>query len=242
MAHARAKASEKTKAKTSAKADAKAKPNAKPTGKEPDDVRERVLHAAIRLIDSGGLASLSLREVAREAGVSHQAPYHYFADREAILAALAEQGFLLLTESLDRARDPGKSAAEHVVLLGKAYVHFACEHASLFRIMFRPDVVAPERFPKLLECGERAFQMLPTVVEQCIAEGFPADPSFQAHVVLNWSVVHGLACLLLDGPLALKLPDAVKERDQLIDEVTMAMRLLIEARTAAAPKAKRRLA
>src|SRR5438105_1608095 len=87
-----------------------------------EDVRARVLGAAMRLIEEGGLASLSMREVARAAGVSHQAPYHWFADREAILAAMAEEGFRLLTDRLEAATVPGSSASEHLESLGRAYV------------------------------------------------------------------------------------------------------------------------
>ena len=62
--------------------------------RKPTDLRQKVLDASLALIEEGGLDRLSMREVARKAGVSHQAPYHYFSDREAILAALAGEGFL----------------------------------------------------------------------------------------------------------------------------------------------------
>lgn len=198
--------------------------------KAPEDVRGRVLRAAVRLIGEAGLASLSMREVARAAGVSHQAPYHYFDDREAILAALAEEGFTILSTRLERARDPSEPPAARMASLGRAYVQFACDHPSLFRVMFRPDFVDAERFPSLRACGERAFATLPASLKECVAAGLPAEPSFDAHVVLAWSLVHGLACLILDGPLALKLPDAAKARDAMIDDVMADMRLLLEAR------------
>lgn len=196
----------------------------------PDDVRARVLGAAMRLIDEGGLASLSMREVARAAGVSHQAPYHWFADREAILAAMAEEGFRLLTDRLEAATVPGSTAGEHIESLGRAYVQFACDHPSEFRLMFRPDFVDHARFPALLACGERAFSRLPDAIQRCVAEGLPLDPSFEAHVVLAWSTVHGLACLVLDGPLAKKVPRAATARDTTIDDTMRALRLLVEAR------------
>jgi AcrR family transcriptional regulator len=213
-----------------------------------DNVRASVLAAAVKLIDKGGLASLSMREVARVAGVSHQAPYHYFADREAILAALADEGFKILSVRLENARDPKAKPAENFAALGQAYVHFALDHPSLFRIMFRPDFVDHDRFPNLHTSGERAFANLPKIVEELMAAGFPAEPSAEAHVILNWSFVHGLACLILDGPLAIKVPaSASKERDAIIADVLLAFRTLIEARmptstkkTTAKKKPKRR--
>jgi AcrR family transcriptional regulator len=218
---------------------ARARSKATTKGDGDDDVRASVLAAAVKLIDKGGLASLSMREVARTAGVSHQAPYHYFADREAILAALADEGFKILSTRLENARDPEGTSGENFSALGQAYVHFALDHPSLFRIMFRPDFVDHERFPELTTSGERAFANLPKIVEECISEGFPATPSAEAHVILNWSLVHGLACLILDGPLAIKVPaTASKQRDAIIDDVMQAMRGLIEARMP--PKKPRR--
>jgi|GEM_PF-187288 len=204
-----------------------------------DDVRGRILNAAVKVIDREGLAGVSMREVARAAGVSHQAPYHYFEDREAILAALAEEGFKILTLRLTNALDPSVPAAERFVQAGAAYVHFAVDHPSLFRLMFRPDFVAMERFPSVRACGEEAFRIVPTLVQESIEEGLPAEPSIEALVVLAWSVPHGLACLLLDGPLGAKVPQAVAERDRLIDDVLEAMRAMLAARTRSAAPSRR---
>jgi AcrR family transcriptional regulator len=207
-----------------------------------EDVRARVLTAAVALIDRVGLAGVSMREVARAAGVSHQAPYHYFADREAIFAALAEDGFKILAERLERVTVLGVPAVDRFVEAGQAYVEFAFDHPALFRIMFRPDMVTMERFPEVKACGDRAFQTVPALVQACIAEGLPADPSVEALVVLAWSIPHGLACLLLDGPLAKKFPDMLAHREELTRDVMRSMRSLLVARsqpTKAAKPAKR---
>jgi AcrR family transcriptional regulator len=194
-----------------------------------EDVRGRVLAAAVKLIDKDGLAALSMREVARAAGVSHQAPYHYFQDRESILAALAEEGFNLLTTRLDSAVDPAQTSTERLTTLGRVYAEFACDQPALFRLMFRPDFVAVERFPGVRDCGKRAFDALFASVQACVDDGLPPVPSTLSLVVLSWSLVHGLACLLLDGPLNLKLPDATKDRDALIRDVVAAMGALVES-------------
>lgn len=205
-----------------------------------EDVRGRVLAAAVELIDKDGLAALSMREVARVAGVSHQAPYHYFDDRESILAAIAEEGFSVLAKRLEGATGGDEAPAERLATLGRVYVEFACENPALFRVMFRPDFVDPDRFPDVRNCGERTFDALTVAVQACIEAGLPPEPSIQSLLVLFWSMAHGLACLLLDGPLALKLPDAVKQRQLLIDQVMSAMRSHIEARTALAKASGRR--
>lgn len=208
-----------------------------------EDVREAVLAAAVRLIDDGGLANLSMREVARVAGVSHQAPYHYFPDRESILAALAEDGFRRLADRLEKARDPEIPAVRRLTSLSRVYVEFALDHPSLFRVMFRPDFVDMDRFPRAMECGDRAFANLPVAVAECIEEGLAPTPSAQALVVTAWSFAHGLACLILDGPLAAKLPETANARDHLIDEAVRAMESLLSNSTTTprrrAPRRKR---
>src|SRR5512134_1992933 len=81
---------------------------------KPTDLRQKVLDASLALIEEGGLDRVSMREAARKAGVSHQAPYHYFEDREAILAAIATEGFGMLQQELSR------SLAKHAVAQGSA--------------------------------------------------------------------------------------------------------------------------
>lgn len=220
---------------------APARPSPSPRTRAPasdEDVRARVLTAAVALIDKVGLAGVSMREVARAAGVSHQAPYHYFADREAIFAALAEDGFKILAERLERVTVLAVPAVDRFVEAGQAYVEFAFDHPALFRIMFRPDMVTLERFPDVKACGDRAFQTVPALVQACIAEGLPADPSMEALVVLAWSIPHGLACLLLDGPLAKKFPDMLAHREELTRDVMRSMRSLLVARSAPPPRKK----
>jgi len=193
-----------------------------------DDVRGAVLAAAVRLIAEGGLAKLSMREVARAAGVSHQAPYHYFEDRESILAALCEDGFNILGERLSKSRDPNSTPIVRFTSLARVYVEFAFDHPAMFRLMFRPDMVDMQRFPDAQACGDRAFNELIAAVQDCIDAGFFPGRSQQGLVVLGWSLAHGLACLLLDGPLAMKLPNAALARETVITETLAVMQGLLE--------------
>lgn len=210
----------------------------KPRSPAPADLRRRVLDASIALIEERGLAELSMREVARVAGVSHQAPYHHFTDREAILAAIAADGFTLLADRLRDARAGADDALDEVGRAGAAYVRFACDHPAHFRVMFRADFVDMARFPEAEACGDRAFATLPEIVALLGEAGMPLEPSAMAHVVLHWSVCHGLACLMLDGPLKAKLPELATGRDALTRDVMAAVRSLVAAKMAAgAPRA-----
>ena len=137
------------------------------------DLRAAVLAAAGKLIEEEGLAGLSVREAARRAGVSHNAPYRHFPDRDALLAALAAEGFDLLTNVLE---DLSGRA------LGEAYVRFALAHPQRFRLMFMTQQAGAVR-----ERFARAFA------------GLGAEANVGAAAA--WSLVHGLADLILDGHL-----------------------------------------
>ena len=163
------------------------------------DLRSELLRTSRELLDEAGPSALSMREVARRAGCTHQAPYHYFANREAILAALVCEGFDELADRLAVAHEGLGDADLHAVLVasGNAYVEFALRHPGVFRVMFRPDVCDPERFPEVVQAGQRARRELARLAKAVMGDGAQVEAE-----VLIWSGVHGLASLLLDGPLA----------------------------------------
>ena len=163
------------------------------------DLRSELLRTSRQLLDESGPTALSMREVARRAGCTHQAPYHYFANREAILAALVREGFDELADMLAAAHEGLGNADLHAILVasGNAYVEFALRHPGVFRVMFRPDVCDPERFPEVVQAGGRARGELARLVKVVLGDDAPLEVE-----VLFWSGVHGLASLLLDGPLA----------------------------------------
>jgi AcrR family transcriptional regulator len=178
-------------------------------GAQADAFRERIVQASTELIREQGLSALSMREVARRAGVSHQAPYYYFADREAIIGAIAEQGFAMMREYVQRSV-PERAGAPHdpIVAAGRAYLEFAFEHPAHFRVMFRPELVSPERHPNVQDSGLRACDVFMRIVHEAVAAGLPAESGVDALFLLCWSLVHGLACLVLDGPLDIVMPNA----------------------------------
>lgn len=164
------------------------------------DLRTAILEASLALIDKEGVQGLSMREVARRLGVTHQAPYHHFEGRGAILQAIVEEGFSKLGTALTRALKPGGSALENYAATGHAYVRFALTHSAYFRVMFRPELV-PVRDPlKIVAKGDDAFAVLIDCVRALQREGHvgPGDP--MPMVLLSWAAVHGIASLTLDGP------------------------------------------
>jgi len=172
------------------------------------DLRAAILGAAGKLLEEHGIAGLSLREAARRAGVSHNAPYRHFDDRDALLAALAAEGFAQLGAALEAA---GGSAAR---ARGEAYVRFALEHPQRFRLMFG-GLARLDSHPALREAAAQTYAGLVRAFEPVAgAVGAPIAAA------AAWSMVHGLAQLLLDG----HFPRARGEVTAFVREVLCAVR------------------
>jgi AcrR family transcriptional regulator len=168
------------------------------------DLRAALVRAAIDLLEESGETELSLRAVARRAGVSPAAPYRHYADREALVSAVAAVGYRELAERLAAAH-PSPSTPEQLASVAIAYVQFALERPALFRIMFGEpcDRDNDER----VAATAAVSQYVRAIVERT----FPrADTDALATAV--WALVHGLACLHLDGKLDASTPSAVAER------------------------------
>ena len=164
------------------------------------DLRQAVLAAALDVIASEGPGALSLRDLARRAGVSHAAPAHHFKDRTGLLTAIAAEGYDLLARTLADAPDLRER--------GVHYVRFAAAHPAHFQVMFRPDLYRADD-PELLAAKERASTELRAGVTDLA--GTTADP--RATGIAAWSLAHGFATLLLthnlDEPLAGRDPGEV---------------------------------
>jgi AcrR family transcriptional regulator len=166
-------------------------------------LEEALVEAAAQLAAERGVAALSLRGAARRAGVSQAAPYHYFADKSALVAAVAERGFRLFDASQAAALE--QAAPDPTVrlqALGVAYIRFALDKAHYFRVMFRPHLVEKGRYPALHEVSTRAFERLVDCTRAArLAHGHD-DPDPLAAATLMWAIPHGLAMLFLEGPIS----------------------------------------
>jgi AcrR family transcriptional regulator len=166
---------------------------------KPVDLRRTLLDASLELIASEGLEGFSMREVARRAGVSHQAPYHHFPDREAILAALVAEGFAGLRERALTAIAAERDPASRLTALGKAYVGFAIDNPAHFKLMFRSELVRAERHAEAKACAESVYAVLVATAGDVAEEKYGRpDPTL---VLAAWSLAHGLATLMLEGKL-----------------------------------------
>lgn len=174
-----------------------ARARAKPAG-----LRREILDAALELIAARGVEALSIRELARRAGVTHQAPYHHFQDRAAILAALAQEGFGLMRDALVAAVAAAPAGADaRFEACGLGYVQFAIEHKAYFRVMFRPESHTPRR-AEVRRASLEAMQVLIDVVVAAQAAGVAPAGDPMPLVLTSWSTAHGVAALLVDGMFA----------------------------------------
>jgi AcrR family transcriptional regulator len=164
------------------------------------DLRQALVRSALEILSEAGIAGLSLRAAARRARVSAMAPYRHFADKEALLAAVAEYGFRELTTRLTTAAATAADPRTGLAALGVAYVLFACDQPSLFKLMFGPMIEKKTAHPALDEAGNTCFNVLRRAVE---AAKF-SDGDFDASDVslACWSLVHGVSALIVDGRLA----------------------------------------
>jgi AcrR family transcriptional regulator len=170
------------------------------------DLRAAILTEAARLVDERGADRVSLRELAREAGVSHAAPAHHFTDRRGLFTALAAQGFELLAVALAEARPRFLDAA-------LAYVRFAIEHPGHYRVMFDKSLVDSSN-RELAAAQAAAGAELSRGVASLPDQHAKADPS--GAELAAWSLVHGFSMLWLNDAVNARLkatdPIATVER------------------------------
>ncbi len=159
------------------------------------DLRDALLTAALDILEqSGDVATLSLRETARRAGVSAMAPYRHFADKDALIAGVATIGFQRFADAL-RVADTAADGHEALIAQGVAYVAFALENPALFRLMFGAGA-SSKAHGALAEACRTSFGLLTHGVA-----GVPSPGDQTDRVLAHWSLVHGFAMLALDGQL-----------------------------------------
>jgi AcrR family transcriptional regulator len=168
------------------------------------NLRAACLRAAIDLLEENGSAGLSLRAVARRAGVSPTAPYRHYADRDALVSAVAAEGYRELAITLAAAH-PSPSTPDDLAAVAAAYVRFALDRPALFRAMFA------EPCDPRSEDRVAATAAITEYVTTLVRHAFPAADDPAALSTAVWALVHGLAFLHLDGKLDSSTPDVVAE-------------------------------
>lgn len=151
------------------------------------DLRNALIEAARAILEEESLANLSLRAVARRAGVSHAAPYRHFPNHEALLVELAIEGFAELRETIAAVSKVSAQDPDRITKMGAAYMRFVARRPALARLMFGPQLPNRDKFPRLADAADAVGAEIGVAVR---------DPALGLAV---WAAVHGLAMLILEN-------------------------------------------
>jgi len=174
------------------------------------DLSRAFLQEALRTIEKGGVAALTLRAVGEKLGVSRTALYRHFADKSALLAAVATEGFRTLRLETLHAWEAHGGGRKGFEAMGAAYVHFAVAHPAHYRVMFGGYVRSAAPGSQLSNEGAGAFQALVDAIIAQQKEGRLRRDNPLELAQYIWANVHGIAMLAIDGQLKQPIEDVIR--------------------------------
>jgi AcrR family transcriptional regulator len=183
------------------------------------DLKNALIQAGVEILAEEGLGGLSLRKVAKQAGVSHAAPYAHFKDKQALIAAISTEGFKRLYLQIQNVL---VQYADHPDLLlletAWAYCQFALNETDSFKLMFSSVLEKEKDYPDFVEASKKSFSQLLEIVKTSQASGVLKQGSADLLAVGVWSAVHGFISLFLEGQVSSSLSEGrtVKE---LLDQI-----------------------
>ncbi len=169
------------------------------------DLRRALLDAALQLLAERGIPDFTLREVARQAGVSHNAPYHHFADKAELVVALTVEGFQTLEQAVRSAYEQTRGTfLERTLAISGAYLRFALENPAMFSLMFRPEL---RQSSHDTQEDDESVKSAADATVQVLVDGIYAsqqagelrlEPTLEMVGLTLWSTMHGLTVIFLD--------------------------------------------
>jgi AcrR family transcriptional regulator len=183
------------------------------------EFREAICATASRLFAQQGTDGVTMRALAEAMGISPMKPYHYFRDKEEILAASVTRALNRFVAALDQASNVEGSASERATARRQAYVRFALAEPDSYRIMFELPHPDPAKYPQLQQAMDRAKLAMRSSFDQLVAEGVVAgDPRTLGYVF--WCAMHGAVSVYLAGKL-----DSVEQMHEILDIAMKSMLL-----------------
>ena len=181
------------------------------------DLKNALIRAGVEILASEGLGSLSLRKVAKQAGVSHAAPYAHFADKQALIAAISTEGFKELYTQIGSVFEAHRSDPETLLIeTAWAYVQFALNEHDLFKLMFSSALEKEKEYADFVKISQENFTQLVKIVEICQGTGYLKSGASDLVAVSIWSTVHGFTSLLLEGQISHTVLEKASLKDLLI--------------------------
>jgi len=178
------------------------------------DLENALIKAGVEILSKEGIEGLSLRKVAKRAGVSHSAPYAHFKDRQSLIAAISTEGFKQLYAELDaavlaHAGDPKQQLVEGAW----AYVQFAMNNTDTFKIMFSGVLEKEKEYPSFVEISRRTFERVVDIVRACQNAGVLRSAPAELVAVSVWGQIHGVISLAFEGQISHTVLDRFTLRD-----------------------------
>jgi AcrR family transcriptional regulator len=165
------------------------------------NLRAELLDTAAQQLPEVGVEALSLRALARAVGVSQTAPYRHFADKNALLAALATRGYQQLLSSLRAAGDATEDCPrQRLIAFAHAYVDYAAKHPDSFKLMFGPTLQPPDKYTELRDASRETYALVQDILRDGIERGIFRDQDIAYLANAAWAGIHGLATLKIDTP------------------------------------------
>ncbi len=165
------------------------------------DLRNALVSEGLKLLEQEGHSDFTLRDLARRVGVSAAALYAHFADKSALLAAIATAGFAQLSAAIEAATRNDSDLTEQFLHMGSAYVRFGTDNPALYKLMFASEELPAKRaqYPELQAAAESAFGLLTDMLGRMQRRGLLRAGDSEADALTVWAHVHGLASLIITG-------------------------------------------
>ena len=197
------------------------------------DLKNALIQAGIKILAEEGVGGLSLRKVARKAGVSHSAPYAHFADKQNLIAAIASDGHKKIFEQFEAIQARHSDDPLRQFISGAwAYVEFGLESPDHYKITFSGAIQDEHSHSEFIEYSQRNMQVLRTIIQQCRDAGILSandiDPELQA--VSMWGLLHGLVLLIIQGQVPGNLIKRTQPKDMVIAALQQIVRVPINAK------------
>lgn len=194
------------------------------------DLKNALIEAGIKILSKEGVGGLSLRKVAKQAGVSHSAPYAHFTDKQSLIAAISTEGFKQLYAELDAAISSNAGDPKQQLMGGAwAYVEFAMNNTDTFKIMFSGALEKEKAYPAFVEISHKTFERVADIVSACQDVGVLRPAPVEIMAVSVWGQLHGIISLILEGQVS----HVVLDRFNIQEIVVFAMNQLISDESAA---------
>ena len=201
-------------------------------------LKTALINAGIEILSKEGITGLTIRKVARRAGVSHAAPYAHFADKQALIAAISTEGYRRLYDELSVTLDAYKDKPQdRLVEVGWTYIQFAMKGPEQFKTMFSGVLEQEKDYPEFREMSKKSFQLLIDLVSDCQRAGLLEPGPVDLIAISLWSLVHGFVLLFLENQISHSQLERLSIRQMLVfllQGMTKSKIDLAEAQTASA--------